>query len=57
MNAAEEFDWREFMRGKEACQQGQECPEGASEEFQRGFSARYALEQCQTAQSEVRYGN
>ena len=35
----------EFMNGQLACQKGEQCPVGASEEFKRGYGAEYEWQQ------------
>ena len=35
----------EFMNGQLACQKGEQCPAGASEEFKRGYGAEYEWQQ------------
>lgn len=52
MSTAEDINADEFLRGQQACIDGEECPEGASESFERGYRAQYGMEQIQTFLSE-----
>ncbi len=50
----------EFIRGQIACREGKECPEGASESFERGFGTEHEKEAIQAELSsleEVQYGH
>lgn len=43
----------DYARGILACQKGEECPEGSSSEFERGYNDQYYLEQMRDSRSEV----
>lgn len=39
-------DLSEFIKGQRACKAGAKSPENASDDFIRGYSAQYELEQA-----------
>mgnify|MGYP000666349404 CR=1 FL=1 len=43
----------EVWRGAGACMAGDECPQGASEDFQRGYGMVYAAGECGMDPTEV----
>jgi len=45
----------DFIAGQIACREGRECPVGASDWFQRGYSTEYAKQQQQTELSWRNY--
>lgn len=47
----------EFLAGMRACRDGEKCPKSASEDFLRGYEARYAAEQVLTNKSMRRSSN
>ena len=47
-------DWEfcfEFLAGQKSCQRGEQCPQGATEAFKRGYAAEYESEQVKTWES------
>ena len=41
----------QFFAGQRACQVGEQCPQGATEVFKRGYGAEYEMEQVKTWES------
>jgi hypothetical protein len=43
---------KDFINGMFACERGEECPDGASDDFAAGYGKQYELEQVEGHKSE-----
>ncbi len=46
----------DYAKGVLACQKGEECPEGASSDFERGYNDQYYLDQVIDRNTEYQRG-
>jgi hypothetical protein len=47
----------DYAKGVLACQKGEECPEGASSDFERGYGNQKQLDEIISHNTEALYGS